>query len=89
MTKSFNTDEMGPGTPLVIVAIKKLFFAYCPRVTDRSAKEFGLFATPETRDIAVAVYYRENAYLKMAIEIIKAAAQDRYAAADGQEFART
>lgn len=86
--QSQSSTRKGPLTEEQKYKIEKTVLRYCPRVTDRSAKEFGLFVTPEAPDTAVAVYYRENAYLKMAIEIIKAAAQDGFDAVDGQKFAR-
>lgn len=82
------STRKGPLTGEQKYKIERIVLRYCPRVTNRSANEFGLFVTPEAPDIAVAVFYRQNAYLKMAIEIIKAAAQDRFDAADGQKFAR-
>lgn len=66
--------------------IQKLVLKYCPRVTDEEAEQWGLFTTPEADD--VRVFHHDVAYIKMAMEIIKDAAETGFDAMDGQEYAR-
>lgn len=68
--------------------IQKIVLLHCPRVTDRHAKQFGMFTTPEA-DAEIAAFHADVPYLKMAIEIIKAAAEGGFDAAKGQTHART
>lgn len=56
---------------LVKAEIENIILYYCPRVTDESIPEFGLFCTNEAENLVVKNAFCLFSWYKMCLEIIK------------------